>query len=35
MDIVLAIVVVAGLAAAVVGTIHMIVIDGRRRVPTR
>jgi len=35
MDTLLAIVVVAGLAAAVVGTIHMIVIDGYRGVPTR
>jgi hypothetical protein len=35
MEIIDAFLVVAGLAAAVVGTIRMVVGDGYRRVPTR
>jgi hypothetical protein len=35
MDILDAVLVLAGLTAAVVGTIHMIVIDGYRRAPRR
>jgi hypothetical protein len=35
MEIIEAVLVVAGLTAAVVGTIHMVVIDGYRRVPRR